>query len=235
MSIYEPRHTRECESTKIDDGSRLPNGLTPGYVHRRCTCGGTAQAQRDDEAWMHAACLSIAEGVPSWEKPLEHDSLAMRAVRDLRLKYEEAMETNAFLGERLTTLLPIAQGIQKERDDLLRQQQLDQQASATRVDQATPLADLNNRYMRRVGEGEGKFVLRVWRVWPKIAPGGRKADGFLAEYSAPIDEATIHAQFGGGEYIVRASEKNAPSGLVRARENVRVLITGEPIFDRQDR
>lgn len=36
------------------------------------------------EIWMHAACLSIATGAPGWEKPLSPDSLAMRAVRDLR-------------------------------------------------------------------------------------------------------------------------------------------------------
>lgn len=46
--------------------------------------------QRDDEAWMHAACLSIAEGCLDWNKPTPMDSLAMIKVRQLRQKYEEA-------------------------------------------------------------------------------------------------------------------------------------------------
>jgi hypothetical protein len=40
--------------------------------------------QRDNEAWMHAACLSIAEGAPGWEQPSTTDSAAMTAVRRLR-------------------------------------------------------------------------------------------------------------------------------------------------------
>lgn len=39
---------------------------------------------RGHEAWQHAACLSIAEGRPDWDKPTADDSEAMRAVRRLR-------------------------------------------------------------------------------------------------------------------------------------------------------
>lgn len=44
-----------------------------------------------DEAWYHAACLSIAEGAPGWSRPLggpHGDSLATKAVRNLRAEVE---------------------------------------------------------------------------------------------------------------------------------------------------
>lgn len=47
--------------------------------------------QLSDEAWMHAGCLSIAEGVPDWNKPTYMDSLAMVKVRELRQKFEETL------------------------------------------------------------------------------------------------------------------------------------------------
>ena len=42
------------------------------------------QEQRDHEAMMHAACLSIAEGYPGWDVPFAVDSLATASVRSLR-------------------------------------------------------------------------------------------------------------------------------------------------------
>ena len=68
---------------------------------------GEARRQRDDEAWMHAACLSIAEGVKGWDVPVPscdltgiHDSLAMQKVRALRAERDElAAEGAAFVGK----------------------------------------------------------------------------------------------------------------------------------------
>ena len=68
---------------------------------------GEARRQRDDEAWMHAACLSIAEGVKGWDVPVPscdltgiHDSLAMQKVRALRAERDElAAEVAAFVGK----------------------------------------------------------------------------------------------------------------------------------------
>jgi hypothetical protein len=49
---------------------------------------GATKDERDNEAWMHAACLSIAEGVPGWEQPATTDSAAMTSVRRLRQAYD---------------------------------------------------------------------------------------------------------------------------------------------------
>lgn len=57
-----------------------------------------AQAGTVDEAWQHAACLSIAEGAPGWDRPSANDSPAMRAVRELRARLEPARST-ADLGD----------------------------------------------------------------------------------------------------------------------------------------
>ena len=42
------------------------------------------QEQRDHEAMMHAACLTIAEGRLEWDVPFDGDSLATKSVRQLR-------------------------------------------------------------------------------------------------------------------------------------------------------
>jgi hypothetical protein len=96
MSIYEPTHTEKCDITRSYVPEHLVELRKRGVrLSIACSCGAVERAQRDDEAWMHAACLSIADGVPGWEKPLEHDSLAMRTVRALRLAYEEARADGA--------------------------------------------------------------------------------------------------------------------------------------------
>ena len=54
-----------------------------------------SQAKLANEAWMHAACLSIAEGVKGWEDPIRpwqgvRDSAAMQAVRKLQADFIRA-------------------------------------------------------------------------------------------------------------------------------------------------
>lgn len=50
------------------------------------------QAERDDEAWMHASCLSIAEGQPCVaEDAAVKASLATRTVFSLRKAYEASI------------------------------------------------------------------------------------------------------------------------------------------------
>ena len=47
------------------------------------------QEQRDHEAMMHAACLTIAEGRLEWDVPFDGDSLATKSVRQLRQQLAE--------------------------------------------------------------------------------------------------------------------------------------------------
>lgn len=82
-----------------------------------------AQKQRDDEAWMHAACLSIAEGCLNWNESTPLDSLAMIKVRDLRRRYEEAYSSLKALGNIQADLerKAYARGILAVKDILAKQ------------------------------------------------------------------------------------------------------------------
>lgn len=64
----------------------LSNGC-PGCNRRPCTCATSSVAdalskQRDDQAWMHAACLTIAETGQKWGENVQ-PSAAMQAVYNL--------------------------------------------------------------------------------------------------------------------------------------------------------
>jgi len=62
-----------------------------------------AVKQRDDEAWMHAACLTIAEGHKCEETDAAvQASLATRTVFKLRKQYEELLADKARLDWLLT-------------------------------------------------------------------------------------------------------------------------------------
>ena len=53
----------------------------------------------DKERWQHAACLSIAEGVPGWEEETWAESEAIRAVRKLRQEVERLRKRISKEGE----------------------------------------------------------------------------------------------------------------------------------------
>lgn len=75
------------------------------------------------ECWQHAACLSIAEGAPEWNKPTVCDSVAMKAVRDLRHKAEASSEALDLAMGSLKKLCGIEQQLQacQKRCDILEQ------------------------------------------------------------------------------------------------------------------
>ena len=80
------------------------------------------------------------------------------------------------------------------------------------------------------------FKLQVYRQWPKIFPGGRKADGFLDDYDQPIDEAFIQNEYGGGEYLVKVvGPKSGTNQGYQHYESVRVNIQGDPKWARVSR
>lgn len=59
-----------------------------------------------DEVLRHAACLSIAEGRPDWDKPMKDESPAMVAVRNLRREFEAKSAALALANEMLKVLEP---------------------------------------------------------------------------------------------------------------------------------
>ena len=68
--------------------------------------------QLDDEAWMHAACLSISEGYPGWDHKFHECSPAMLSVQRLRKNYQDALsrirqlESSTCYAENSTNLFP---------------------------------------------------------------------------------------------------------------------------------
>jgi len=101
------------------------------------------------------------------------------------------------------------------------------------VENVKTIGDLISKY----GIGQRPdFKLQVHRTWPKIFPGGRKADGFLDDYDQGIDEAFIANEYGGGEYLVRVVGPISGSNLgTKHYDSTRVNIQGEPKYERVSR
>lgn len=101
------------------------------------------------------------------------------------------------------------------------------------VENVKTIGDLVSKY--GIGS-KPEFRLQVFRSWPKIFPGGRKADGFYDEYDQPIDEGFIARDYGGGTYLVRVvgPQPGTPNGY-KHYDSVRVEIAGDPIYSRVPR
>lgn len=101
------------------------------------------------------------------------------------------------------------------------------------VENVKTIGDLVSKYS--IGQ-RPEFKLQVHRSWPKIFPGGRKADGFLDDYDQSIDESFIQNEYGGGEYLIRVVGPKSGTNLGSQHyESVRVNINGEPKFTRVSR
>ncbi len=98
------------------------------------------------------------------------------------------------------------------------------------VENVKTVGDLVSKYS--IGS-KPEFRLQVFRSWPKIFPGGRKADGFYDEYDQPIDEGFIARDYGGGTYLIRVvgPQPGTPNGY-KHYDSVRVEIAGDPIYTR---
>ena len=192
--------------------------------------------ERDHEARMHGACLSIAEGAHGWERPIPHggDSPATSAVRSLRIKLEETEEALAALRaerrESITNQLGRLRATLEAIPQNARVPMFEIETPAGQPQRYGPvpsptLDDLCAHYC--IGRGHGNR-LSVYRQWPKIFPGGRKADGFLDDYDQPIDEAFIQNEYGGGEYLVKVvGPKSGTNQGYQHYESVRVCISGD--------
>ena len=69
-----------------------------------------AEAGASADARQHAACLSIAEGAPGWERPKFSDSPATVAVRQLRQMFESMESDRNSINRRI-------EQFRQERDD----------------------------------------------------------------------------------------------------------------------
>lgn len=80
------------------------------------------------------------------------------------------------------------------------------------------------------------FKLQLFRLWPKLFTGNRKADGFYDEYTMPIDEMFIANEYGGGVYRVSVigPHPQSPTGN-KHFDSVKVDLGGLPREDRLPR
>ena len=194
-----------------------------GFCSHRKSSRTQLREARDHEAWMHAACLSIAEGVPGWNDnfPDGSFSLAMQKVQQLRVKFEEMMATNEHLAAEIARLRGKNEALKRQVSRLRHGPSSEGDRAIQRLmDDSKSLGSLARSY------AESDMMFDVHRVWPKIAPGGVKMDGFLVSV-AQIDEGWIATRFGGGDYRVIAKEFVPDHGWIR-RGTARVNIAGEP-------
>jgi hypothetical protein len=79
-----------------------------------------------------------------------------------------------------------------------------------------------------------EFKLQVWRTYPKIFPGGVKADGFYDTWDQPLTEELIQSEYGGGNFrvVVMGPHPTKPNTL-KHYDSVSLNLAGTPKYDRQ--
>jgi hypothetical protein len=79
-----------------------------------------------------------------------------------------------------------------------------------------------------------EFKLQVWRTYPKIFPGGQKADGFYDTWDQPLTEELIQSEYGGGNFriVVMGPHPTKPNTL-KHYDSVSLNLAGTPKYDRQ--
>lgn len=82
--------------------------------------------------------------------------------------------------------------------------------------------------------GNPEFKLQVWRTYPKIFPGGVKADGFYDTWDQPLTEELIQSEYGGGNFrvVVMGPHPTKPNTL-KHFDSVSLNLAGTPKYDRQ--
>jgi len=80
------------------------------------------------------------------------------------------------------------------------------------------------------------FKVQLWRTWPKMAPGGKKFDGFYDTWEIPIQMEQIQAEYGGGSYRVTVvgPHPNRPN-LTKHYDSVSIQLAGDPKWARVPR
>ena len=95
------------------------------------------------------------------------------------------------------------------------------------------LGDLIAKY----GVGDNPdFKLQVWRTYPKMFPGGAKADGFYDTWDQPLSEELIQSEYGGGTFriVVQGPHPTKPN-TPKHYDSVTLQLAGEPKYLRVPR
>ena len=100
------------------------------------------------------------------------------------------------------------------------------------TDNVRTLGDLMSEY--EIGQ-KPEFKLHVYRLYPKLFPGNRKADGYYVELESPIDEKWLAEEYGGGVYRVSVMGPHPKGNGTKQYATVQVNIGGAPREDRLPR
>lgn len=93
------------------------------------------------------------------------------------------------------------------------------------------LGDIYAKY--NIGDSPD-FSIQVYRMYPKMAPGGRKIDGFYDEWQEPLTEQQLQAEYGGGTYrIVVMGPHPGKMNAKKHYESHRVQLAGDPKYERR--
>jgi hypothetical protein len=78
-----------------------------------------------------------------------------------------------------------------------------------------------------------EFKLQVWRTYPKLFPGGLKADGFYDTWEQPLSEELIQSEYGGGTFrvVVQGPHPTKPN-TPKHYDSVTLQLAGEPKYQR---
>ena len=81
-----------------------------------------------------------------------------------------------------------------------------------------------------------EFKLQVWRLWPKMAPGGTKFDGYYETWQQPLTLDEVQREYGGGTYRLTVQGPHPTSAnLTKRYASYVVELPGEPKYSRKPR
>lgn len=102
-----------------------------------------------------------------------------------------------------------------------------------REENVKSLGDLLAKY--HVGE-DPDFKALLYRVYPKVFPGGILAEGYYETYEQPFTEEVVAGAYGGGKYrvVIHGPRANSTHGT-QHYASVQFTVAGEPRVDRVPR
>jgi len=98
------------------------------------------------------------------------------------------------------------------------------------VENEKTLGDLMAKY--NIGQ-DPEFKAWVSRSWPKVFPGGVKADGFYDSWDQPLSNELLQSEYGGGTYRIAIMGPNPKNSQVpKHYDGITINYPGEPNYDR---
>lgn len=95
------------------------------------------------------------------------------------------------------------------------------------------IGDMYAKY--RIGD-DPDFKVQVWRTWPKMFPGGKKADGFYDSWETALSLEQLQAEYGGGTYrIAIVGPHPTQPRRTKHYDSLSIQLAGDPKYGRVPR